>query len=98
MQIRNLKYNTFGTVDMEIEHPTYGWIPFTASPDDTEKYGRELYAAAIAGDFGIIEDADPLLPKLPYTPSEVEVLKTALIAKGILSSADLLAAMEQLKV
>lgn len=54
MQTRNLKYNSSGTVDMEIEHPAYGWIPFTASPDDTELYGRELHTAAIAGELGII--------------------------------------------
>src|SRR4030067_2187991 len=54
MQTRNLKYNRSGTVDMEIEHPKYGWIPFTASPNDSEQRGRELYAAAIAGEFGAI--------------------------------------------
>lgn len=54
MQVRNLKYNYNGLVDMEIEHPVYGWIPFTASPDDTEEHGRELYAQAIAGTLGQI--------------------------------------------
>ncbi|MFA6213535.1 MAG: hypothetical protein WC714_29125 [Candidatus Obscuribacterales bacterium] len=60
MLTRNLKYNSSGTVDMEIEHPTYGWIPFTASPDDTEPLGRELHSAAIAGTLGAIAAADPL--------------------------------------
>src|SRR3990167_495188 len=54
MQTRNLKYNRSGTVDMEIEHPVYGWLPFTASPNDSEQHGRELYAAAIAGTLGAI--------------------------------------------
>lgn len=35
-------------IDMEIEHPVYGWIPFTARPDDVEQLGRDLYTAAIA--------------------------------------------------
>lgn len=37
---------------MEYNHPEYGWIPFTATPDDTEQHGREIYAAALAGEYG----------------------------------------------
>lgn len=59
MLTRNLKYNAHGTIDMEIEHPRYGWIPFTASPNDSELLGRELHAAAIAGEIGAIAAADP---------------------------------------
>lgn len=59
MLTRNLKYNAHGTVDMEIDHPAYGWIPFTASPDDTEAHGRELHADALAGTLGAIAAADP---------------------------------------
>lgn len=54
MKVKNLSYNSVGTVDLEIEHPEYGWIPFTASPDDSEDNGRNIYAKAIAGDFGAI--------------------------------------------
>lgn len=59
---KNLKYSnpTNTTVDMEIEHPEWGWIPFTASPNDTEASGRELYAKAIAGDLGDIAPYDGL--------------------------------------
>lgn len=50
---------------MEILHPTYGWIPFTASADDPESHGRELYSKAIAGEFGTIA---------PYTGlSKIEI-------------------------
>ena len=52
MQTRNPKHNADNTIDMEIEHPVYGWIPFTASPDDVEELGRVLHAAAIAGELG----------------------------------------------
>lgn len=48
MNFRNPVYNHVGTVDVEIEHPDFGWIPFTASPDDPEPIGREIYAASIA--------------------------------------------------
>jgi hypothetical protein len=48
MNYRNATYNARGTIDCEIEHPEYGWIPFTASPDDVEPRGREIFAAAEA--------------------------------------------------
>ena len=51
---RNVTYNAHGTVDMEIDHPQYGWIPFTADPNDSEQLGKDLYAAAIAGTLGAI--------------------------------------------
>lgn len=54
MQVRNLKYNATGTLDCEIEHPTLGWIPYTASPDDCEELGCTLYAEILAGDHGEI--------------------------------------------
>lgn len=43
MEYRNAIHNHFGGVDMEINHPQYGWIPFTASPEDIEPLGKELY-------------------------------------------------------
>lgn len=36
-------------IDCEIEHPQYGWIPFTASPDDVEQHGREIFAQLSQG-------------------------------------------------
>lgn len=47
MQIRNPQYNAFGTIDCEIEHPQFGWIPFTAAPDDVEPHGRQVYETAL---------------------------------------------------
>jgi hypothetical protein len=52
--VRNPKYNAQGTIDIELNHPTYGWVSFTASPDDPEEYGRELYELAVSGEFGEI--------------------------------------------
>lgn len=54
MEIRNAIYNAFGTIDCEINHPKLGWIPFTASPDDSEEIGREVHAQIIAGEAGQI--------------------------------------------
>jgi hypothetical protein len=36
---------------------TLGAIPFTASPEDNESYGRELFARAVALEFGPIEES-----------------------------------------
>lgn len=63
MNAKNPKYNDFGSIDLEIEHPVYGWIPFTASPDDVEEHGRKIYAEAIEGKFGVVA---PYVPPPPY--------------------------------
>jgi hypothetical protein len=54
MAMRNLKYNVSGTIDLEYQHPVYGWIPFTASPNDVDEGGRALHAVAMSGLFGAI--------------------------------------------
>lgn len=72
MNFRNAKYNEDGSVDVEMEHPEYGWIPFTASPDDVEAHGREIYQAAIAGDFGPVAEYIP-----PPEPTYEEKLAAA---------------------
>ena len=46
MQIREAKFNANGTIDCEIEHPQFGWIPFTANADDVEEHGRLIFEAA----------------------------------------------------
>lgn len=35
MEYRNAKYLDGARIDCEINHPTYGWIPFTCDPTDT---------------------------------------------------------------
>jgi len=52
--IKNPKYNADGTIDLELEHPVHGWIPFTASPNDVEEHGRAIYQACLDGTFGAI--------------------------------------------
>jgi len=37
MNYKNAKYiNDSGLIDCEIEHPKYGWIPYTLDPNDTD--------------------------------------------------------------
>lgn len=44
MDYRNAVFIADGRIDCEIDHPKFGWIPFTASPGDPEEFGRELFA------------------------------------------------------
>ena len=43
MQFRNPAYNEHGTIDCEINHPDYGWIPHTIPADENP----QLQAAAV---------------------------------------------------
>jgi len=44
MKYKNPVYNQNGTIDCELDHPVYGWIPFTADPNDCEQHGREMFS------------------------------------------------------
>ena len=46
MEFRNAVKTADGRVDCEINHPVYGWIPFTADQNDTEPLGRAVFNAA----------------------------------------------------
>ena len=48
---RNVVALPDGRLDCEIEHPQFGWIPFTAAEDDLEPHGRAIWQA--------IKDAQP---------------------------------------
>lgn len=43
MEWHNARYNASGSIDVNIMIDGVGWIPFTASEDDPEEYGRELF-------------------------------------------------------
>lgn len=68
IQIRNPVYSApnKSTIDCEIEHPIFGWIPFTASPQDVEAHGRELFAMLAEGQAGPVADYVP--PPPPPAP------------------------------
>lgn len=76
MQIKNPVYNSQGTIDCEIEHPVYGWIPFTASPDDVELHGREIYQSIIDQQLEILPYVAPVIDEeatLAYWRNTTEV-------------------------
>lgn len=65
-------------IDMEIEHPFYGWLPFTARTDDVEQLGRDLFAAALEGEVSAYTPpiSDPLtapLSRLTFWLAAAEV-------------------------
>lgn len=43
MEIKNIQKNGNGGYQCEVNHPDYGWIPFTAREDDPDENGRLIY-------------------------------------------------------
>lgn len=71
---RNAKYLENGFVDCEIEHPTYGWIPFTLDPSDTS---TEVDAAGLFE--RIVTNGDAAA----YSPPATELLKYQAIERAV---------------
>lgn len=69
MNARNPQRNLHGTIDLEIDHPVYGWIPFTASPNDPD--GAAIYALAEAGEYGPVASYVAPPPPPPVVPQSV---------------------------
>ena len=60
MHGRNARFLANGWIDCEIDHPLWGWIPFTANPED-QGAGFDvaaLHRALIAGG-----DVAPYVPR-----------------------------------
>lgn len=97
--IRNPKYATpnGSLIDVELNHPEYGWIPFTASPDDEEQHGRDIYAAAHAGEYGPVaaHGAEPAPePVIPHSVTRRQG-RLALLGVGKLDQVEaMIAAIE----
>lgn len=49
VEIRNVVALEDGRYNCEILHPTLGWMPFTADPNDVEEHGRAIHAAIVEG-------------------------------------------------
>jgi hypothetical protein len=72
MNFRNPVLNQFGTIDCEIEHPKWGWVPFTCDPTDT---GAEFNTAALFAEMQ--PHAAPYVePPPPPPPSLAELIDT----------------------
>ena len=88
MNYRNAKHLNGNRIDCEIEHPDYGWIPFTCDPTDT---GAAFDVVALYDAM----NADPTTSAyVPPTQVELDALQTlARIAelKQLLASTDYVA-------
>jgi len=81
MNYRNAQYTKDGRIDCEIEHPKFGWIPFTADPDDVEDHSRELHKQILkAGN--IAAYTPPLGPTLDELEAAARSKRNALLASS----------------
>lgn len=85
-------FNAEGTlIDLVVKFTDFDTtLPFTASPDDVEPHGRELYALAMSGSFGVIAPyvVPPAQP--PQIPQSVTMrqARLALLGAGLLSGVE----------
>lgn len=73
MEIRNPQYTATGAIDCEVIFNGVDWLPFTASPDDPEAHGREIFALAEAMGPAAYDPPEP-------TPPTIEDYKAAVQA------------------
>lgn len=52
-EVRNARWDDVGGITLELRHPVFGWVPFTAREDDVEALGRDVYQAGAAGAFPV---------------------------------------------
>jgi hypothetical protein len=59
--VTNLKWanQEHNLIDCEVTFDQIGNVPFTATPNDTEEHGRDIYTRALAGEFGEIAEWTP---------------------------------------
>lgn len=50
MKYRNAHQISGGRIDCEIDHPIYGWIPYTLDPDDTDSTVDNAALLAVIGE------------------------------------------------
>jgi hypothetical protein len=77
MEYRDPVFNQFGSIDVEINHPVYGWISITVSPTDGPT--AALYAQITTAG-GIAPYVSPPPPDL--SAIDTATLNTALTAQG----------------
>lgn len=66
MEYRNARYIDEARIDCEIEHPVYGWVPYTLDPADVDMTvnNEDLLA--------LMEERGDVFPYVPPTPEQLE--------------------------
>jgi len=88
MKYRNAKHISIDCINCEIEHPEFGWIPYTLDPADTDMTINNddlLAAMALAGD---------VAPYVPPTQAELDAMLSAELRRerdNLLVNADAIA-------
>ena len=82
MKYRNPEYIENGWIDCEIEHPIYGWIPYTCDPSNTaESFDCKLLFEKMK------KHANPYVPKATTPPSGNDLSMEVRNKRNILLSA-----------
>jgi hypothetical protein len=78
MEFRNARYSRADKtrIDMEVNHPKWGWIPTTADLNDVEEHGRLLHAAAASV-------ATPYQAPPPPTETQIRAAMPRLTARQL---------------
>lgn len=98
---RNPVFNRFGSIDLEFQHPRFGWVPYTANPNDKDGFGRGLFEAASRGAFGEVAPY-PLTPEEQKQEDRRLMLLSRpqtllmLVEQGFITEAEALAASSSL--
>jgi hypothetical protein len=91
MKYRNAKYTADGRIDCEIDHPKHGWIPFTASENDSEKHGQDIFSQIVA-DGNVAAYTPPPAPTIDQLREQASIPKDTFILAaldaGVLSETD----------
>lgn len=77
-QVKNPKWanaeKTLIDCEVNFDHLSDGFVPFTASLNDSEEYSKDIYSRCEAGEFGII--GDYVAPIFTINPDDAIVTLT----------------------
>jgi hypothetical protein len=77
LETRNHQFTSDGAIDCEVNHPDFGWIPFTAKADDPHGFAPEVWAA--------VKDRTDIAPAPPPpgpTKADVDAEAVRRVASG----------------
>ena len=90
MEYRNPQWSINDWIDCEINHPKFGWIPFTANPDDT---GATFDVAELYNQMKDDPSIRPYVPPPPEVPVSITRRQCSLqlLDTGVINGAEAIA-------